>query len=323
MNATGDLQESGTTPNGLFDEATESALIIFQKHQGLETDGIAGPKTIAALNVSPVERIQQIKLNLERWRWLPQSLGEKYIIVNIPDFRLDVIENEISRLHMRVVVGKSYRRTPVFSDHITYLVLNPRWEVPHNIAVKDKLPLIKKDPEYFKKIHMSVLKGWGSDAKKIDPATINWTALNERNFPYRLRQSPGPWNALGQIKFMFPNQFNVYLHGTPDQQLFLKESRSFSSGCIRLESPIDLAVYLLASLPGMSKTAIQQSIDQNREQTIRLSEPMTVHLLYWTAWVSDDNTMQFRPDIYGRDKLLAGALSEKAPPAKIITGHRP
>ena len=314
LKATGDLRDLSGSEDNLFDELAESAVINFQRRHGLEADGIAGPETLAALNIPVAERIQQIKLNLERWRWLPQSLGEKYILVNIPDFRLDVMENVKVALSMRVVVGRSYRRTPVFSDHITYIVLNPRWEVPHNIAVKDKLPIIKKDPGYLKKMHFTVMEGWGSEAKEIDPATIHWTIINEKNFPYRLRQAPGPWNALGQIKFMFPNRFNVYLHGTPEQQLFLKESRSFSSGCIRLESPLDLAADLLSFDPELSREAIQLFIDQNVEKTLRLPKPVAVYLLYWTAWVSDDGAMQFRSDIYGRDKLLAKALFEKSSP---------
>lgn len=312
--ATWDLPEPANPVEELFDEPTESALKRFQRRHGLETDGTAGPATLAALNVSPAERMQQIKLNLERWRWLPSSLGERYILVNIPDFRLDVIENCQSRLNMRVVVGKSYRRTPVFSDHLTYIVLNPRWEVPFNIAVEDKLPLIKKDPEYLKKMHMCVFRGWGSEAEEIDPSTVSWKDLNKRNFPYRLRQSPGPWNALGQIKFMFPNKFNVYLHGTPEQHLFLKEARSFSSGCIRLENPLDLLVYFLKCDPKLSRESIQRLLSTNIERTVRLPESVPVHLLYWTAWVSEDEKMQFRPDVYGRDKLLAKALSEKPLP---------
>lgn len=312
LKATGELSESSDYAKGLFDDVTVFSLKAFQRRHGLTADGIAGPNTLAALNVPAAERIRQIALNLERWRWLPQTLGDKYVLANIPDFRLDVIENGASRLNMRIVVGRNFRRTPVFSDHITHLVLNPRWEIPHSIAVKDKLALIKKDPAYLKKMHITVLRGWGSDAREIDPSTINWTILNERTFSYRLRQAPGPWNALGSIKFMFPNKYNVYLHGTPEQRHFSQETRSFSSGCIRLETPLDLAVYLLASQNGFSRDSIQHLIDLNVEQTIRLTPPVAVHLLYWTAWVSGDGIVEFRSDIYGRDKLLATAMAEKA-----------
>ncbi len=313
LKATGELNaaENGNETAALFDGATERALKRFQKRHGLDADGIVGPRTLAALNVTVDQRIEQVKLNLERWRWLPQDLGQKYILVNIPDFSLNLLEKENSLLQMRVVVGRSYRRTPVFSDRITYIVINPPWEVPYSIAVKDKLPLIKKDSDYLAKMHMSVFTGWGSEAKKIDPAGINWIALNERHFPYRLRQAPGPWNALGQIKFMFPNKFDVYLHGTPDQELFLKESRSFSSGCIRLETPLELATYLLSSDPKLSRETISKIISENTERTIRLPVPMPVHLLYWTAWISEDGTVNFREDIYGRDNLLANAMEQK------------
>jgi murein L,D-transpeptidase YcbB/YkuD len=229
------------------------------------------------------------------------------------DFRLDVIENEQTLMRMRTIVGKGYRRTPVFSEKITYLVINPYWHVPPNIAVKDKLPLIKKDSYYLAREHMRVFQGWGSDAKEFDPRTVDWSKVTAQGFKYRLVQDPGPWNALGRIKFMFPNRFNVYLHDTPSRELFKKTTRTFSSGCIRIEKPIDLAEYLLRGDSKWTREAILAAIDRQAERTIRLPEPIPLHLLYWTAWVDERGVVQFRDDIYGRDKRLAVALQERPP----------
>ena len=204
----------------LFDGALDQAVRQFQELQGLDVDGVIGPATLTALNVPLEDRIRQIELNLERWRWLPQDLGTRYLLVNIPQFTLTVMEKSRPVMSMKVIVGKKYRRTPVFSDRMTYLVLSPFWHVPPKIAVKDKLPIIRKDPEYLTREHFKVFQGWGSDAREIDPVTIDWSRLTPDNFPYRLRQDPGTGNALGPAKFMFPNKFNVYLHGTSSPEFF-------------------------------------------------------------------------------------------------------
>ncbi len=262
----------------------------------------------------PVEdRIRQLEVNLERWRWLPQDLGRRHILINIANFQLDIIENGETLKSMRVVVGKSYRRTPVFSHKRTYLVLSPYWHVPHNIAVHDKLPLIQKDSNYLVEQRIRVFDGWGANAQEIDPRTVDWAQVDARTFAFRLRQDPGPWNALGGIKFMFPNRFNVYLHDTPSKELFGKTSRTFSSGCIRVEKPIDFAEYVLQGDSQWTREKIVSAMNTDVEQTIQLPEPITVHVLYWTAWVDENRTIQFRRDIYGRDELLARALRRASP----------
>lgn len=306
----GDLERGSATR---FDAALTAAVERFQARHGLAADGAVGPATLRALN-EPVEaRIDRIRVNLERWRWLPESLGERYVLVNIAGFRLDVIEHGESTLDMRVVVGTPYRRTPVFSGNISYLVLNPYWEVPTRIAVQDKLPLIKSDPDYLARQGYSVLQGWGSDEQRIDPATLDWSVVTARNFPYRLRQAPGPYNALGRVKFMFPNKFSVYLHDTPARELFARDARTFSSGCIRLEAPLDLAEHLLADVPGWSRDAIDRAVESGSERVVVLPNPVPVHLLYWTAWIDADGTRQFRDDIYGRDEPVLRALDEGPP----------
>ena len=311
--ASGDLDSSLLNFKQTFDDALENAVKFFQKRHGLEGDGVVGKETLAALNVSAESRVNQVITNLERWRWLPEDLGRNHILINIANFELDVIEDGNPVLIMKVIVGKNYRRTPVFSDKMTYLVFCPYWNVPQNIAVEDILPMIKKDTEYLTKQKMKVFQGWGSEAKEIDPATIEWSAVDGKNFNFRFRQDPWPGNALGSIKFMFPNRFNVYLHDTPAKELFKKSARGFSSGCIRLEKPLEFAEYLLKSDPKWSGKKIIEAINLNVERTVRLPESLPVHLLYWTAWVNKNGIVHFREDIYDRDEAVELALKERPP----------
>ncbi len=310
---TGDLEGAPSDAPDRFDEKVQEALHRFQARQGLDSDGVVGPKTLSSLNVPAETRVRQLQLNMERWRWLPRALGKRYVLVNIPDFRLRVVEDGRTVLTMVVVVGRTYRKTPVFTDTIRYLVVNPSWGVPRSIAVRDKLPLLQEDPGYLTRMKFRIFQGWGADQREIDPSEVDWSKLSARNFPYRLRQDPGPLNALGRIKFMFPNKFNVYLHDTPTPDLFSRTERDFSSGCIRLEKPIDLAEYLMRDSPGWNRESIVAAMDAGSEKTISLPGPIAVHLLYWTAWVDEDGTVQFRRDLYGRDEKLDEALS--TPPA--------
>ena len=304
-----------TAESGRYDETLENAVKAFQTRHGLDADGVIGPKTLEALNVPVESRIRQLEVNLERWRWLPQDLGNRHILVNIAGFHLEAMESGRDTLDMRVIVGKGYRRTPVFSDLMSYLVLNPSWEVPYKIASQDILPQVKKDPGIFAVKGFTLLGGWGADARVIDPAGVEWGRIPAGTFPYRLRQEPGPLNALGRIKFMFPNAFNVYLHDTPARELFARSERTFSSGCIRIEKPLDLAIWLLEGQEGWSRAALDAALAEGRERTVRLARPAAVHLLYWTAWIDDDGELQLRNDIYGRDKRVHDALEEEPPSA--------
>ncbi|MEZ5333652.1 MAG: L,D-transpeptidase family protein [Thermoanaerobaculia bacterium] len=305
LHATGDLRAGHE--GELYDEELAEAVRRFQARHGLEPDAKIGPKTLDAMNVSAADRAHQIELNLTRWRWLPQELGERFVLVNIPSFDLWVFEGTEPVMQRRVIVGRSYRRTPVFSDLIRYIVFNPSWEVPPSIAVQDKLPLIQKDPSFLAQQGFKVYSGWGAEGP-IDPATVDWSALTRRSFPYRLRQDPGPLNALGRVKIMFPNRFNVYLHDTPARELFRQSDRDFSSGCIRVEQPLDLAELLLRGAPGWDRAAIDRTVASNKTVTVSLPEPVPVHLQYWTSWVDADGEVQFRRDLYGRDALLDEAL---------------
>lgn len=309
----GDLVLSEENSYHLFDEVLEAAVRRYQDRHGLKGDGIVGRETRKALNVSAQKRVRQLKANLERWRWLPQNLGERYILVNIANFELDVVENGHIMMTMRVVVGRRYRRTPVFSGTITYMELNPYWHIPPNIAKRDILPHAQGDPQYLVRKNIRIFQSWDDDAPEIRSESVDWSEITPGNLSLKFRQEPGPVNALGQVKFMFPNKFNVYLHDTPAQELFKKTKRTFSSGCIRIERPIDLAAYLLQSDPEWTREKIREAIDSGETQIVRLPESIPVHLLYWTAWVDSDGTVHFHDDIYGRDKRLDKALNKRPP----------
>jgi murein L,D-transpeptidase YcbB/YkuD len=307
----GDLDGPQEDQSYLFDETLETAVMIYQKRHGLKQDGIVGPRTLNILNTPIQKWIRQIELNLERWRWLPRDLGERYLIVNIADFKLWVVENRRRLLEMRVIVGKSYRRSPVFSAKMTYMVINPYWNIPHHLAVKDLLPKIQKDVHYVDQQGIKVFKDWSNEAEEIDPKTIPWDKIEPHKFIYKLRQDPGPNNSLGRIKFMLPNKFSVYLHDTPKHSLFKETHRVFSSGCIRIERPIDLALYLLHNDPNWTRDKLMEAIENGKPTVIWIQNPIIVYLQYWTAWVDESGKLIFRDDIYNRDGPLDRALKER------------
>lgn len=316
---TGDLAD----PSGdLFDAGLAAAVRRYQFRHGLKPDGIVGAATLNALNLPVESRIRQIEVNLERWRWLPADLGSRYLLVNIADFRLYIMEKGRPLLDMRVVVGRPYRRTPVFSSRVHYLVLNPFWEVPQKIVVEDILPQVRKDPATLARLQMKIWQGW-AQAREIDPATIDWNSFPADRFPYRIRQEPGPANALGRIKFMFPNPYDIYLHDTPARELFQQDSRSLSSGCIRVEKPFDLAEYLLRGTPLGSRSAILAALETEKGTNVSLPEPVPVHILYWTSWVDPEGILHFRSDVYGRDSLLRAALDTPPSPGGETAADQP
>ena len=259
-----------------FDGALDELVRHFQSHHGINVDGIVGPETLREMNVSAADRARQIAVNMERWRWMPEDLGPSYAIVNIAAFRLDVIEGDRSVVSMKTVVGKDYTRTPFFAARITEVIVNPWWNVPDSIATKELWPKQRRDGSYFAREHMVVVDG-------------------------RIRQRPGPWNALGRLKFNMPNRYNVYLHDTPAKALFERPFRAFSHGCIRLERPLELARHLLRD-PAFTIEGEERTI------ALPLPAPMPVYVLYWTAWVGDDGHMEFHRDHYERDEALGAAL---------------
>ncbi|MGB5306331.1 MAG: L,D-transpeptidase family protein [Gammaproteobacteria bacterium] len=310
----GDLSDYDYDNTFLFDPVLTSAVEEFQARHGLLVDGVVGKLTLAALNVPIETRIQQIMLNMERWRWLPRDLGARYLLVNMAGFYLQVVEDDRPVMDMRVIIGRPYRSTPAFVADLTHIVLNPYWNVPHKLAVEDLLPKQVADPEYLGKQGFRVYADWSAGAAELDSGEISWSEVNKYNFPYRLRQQPGKLNSLGRIKFMLPNPYAVYLHDTPSRHLFNNPVRMFSSGCIRVEEPIRLASYLLRDKDGWSGAGVQQAIDSEKNQAVTLPRKLPVYLIYLTTWVDDQGKAQFRDDVYGRDALVQ--LAWQASPAQ-------
>ena len=306
LRASGDLSIAGG--GRAFDRSLERAVKVFQSRHGLEPTGTVDPPTLAALNVPAGARVRQIQLNMARRRWLPMDLGKRYVVVNVPDFTLDVIEGKRSVLNMRVVVGKRGSPTPLFSDKITYVEVNPYWNIPSEITKDEIAPLVRDDETYLERNQIKILSGPQEDATEVDPRDVDWGRIGEEDVPYVLREEPGPANPLGKIKFMCPNEHNVYLHDTPAGHLFSVKERDFSHGCIRVERPIDLAEYLLRGIAEGSRERIQALIETGEQKAIALPEPVPVHILYWTAWVDNKGLVQFRDDLYRHDRRLDEAI---------------
>jgi murein L,D-transpeptidase YcbB/YkuD len=287
-----------------YDRDLQEAVKRFQRRHGLTDDGAVGPALAAEMNVPVEARIRQIELNMERWRWLPRDLGDPHILVNIPEMRLDVSEHGTTPLTMRVVVGKADTQTPIFNDRMTYLVFAPVWNVPGDIAEKETLPAVLNDPGFLNRMNMEVVDASGNH---VDPGSMDLSSPDK----YRFRQRPGGSNALGLVKFMFPNQFNVYLHDTPSDSLFARASRSFSHGCVRLEQPEKLAAYVLRDQPEWTSERIGEAMHAGEEKIVKLKAAIPVYLGYWTARVTPDRLVQFRKDVYGIDVNQSAKLNER------------
>ena len=309
--ASGDFEAEGTKRVDFFDEKLEQSVIVFQTRHGLKSDGAVGPATLNALNVPLAQRIRQMELNMERMRWIPDNVEQRSIVVNIADFEMNVLENGKTVLSMKVVVGKPFQRTPVFTAKMTYLVINPSWNIPESIAQKEMLKKITIDPQYLAEQNIKVLRGWRPREKEIDPETIDWSRINANTLAYRFRQEPGPLNPLGHIKFVLPNKFDVYLHDTSARRLFSESVRTFSHGCTRIEKPVELGEYVLKDGARWTREKLLTEIDKGTEQTILLPHPLDVYFLYLTAWVDEKGVLQFRNDVYKRDKQLDEALHKK------------
>lgn len=313
LRITGDLPVDEPDDDELFDPALEAAVMRFQARHGLEGDGAVGRQTLAALNVPVEARIEQLRVNLERVRWVFRDLDERFLVVNIARFRVVLVEGLRVTWSTRAVVGRPYRQTPVFKARMTYLEFNPTWTVPPTILAKDLLPELRQDPTALQRKKMSVLDFQG---RRVDPATVDWATMPARGFPYVIRQEPGPLNALGQVKFMYPNPHHIYMHDTPARELFARSERTFSSGCIRLEQPLELARILLAGTEWNDK-AIERVLAEGRPRVVNLPQPIMVLMLYGTA-VPEDDRIHFAADVYRRDARLLAALDapfEFSPPA--------
>lgn len=311
---TGDLtgyNEKGRD-TAVFTEETENSVKIFQERHRLKPTGWVDKKTLQALNIPLEDRLQQIMLNMERLRWMPEDLGEHYILVNVPEYYLRIIRNEKVEMDMKVIVGQDFNSTPIFSDTMEHLVFSPYWNVPNSISTEEILPKAQENPDHLSTNNYELLSGWEEDPKVIDPYSVDWDTLSADNFPFRIRQKPGPGNALGKVKFMFPNNLSIYLHDTPEGNLFSRDERGFSHGCIRVEEPEDMAVYLLQNKPGYDRKRIKQLMEDGSETIVKLEEKVPVHIIYWTTFVDDNGRLNFSNDIYNFDKAQIKAIEKKA-----------
>ncbi len=304
LSASGDLAECPVCNIDIFDYELADAVKRFQARHGLTADGRVGWQTRRALNIPVSEKILQIRINMERWRWMPRYLGRRYLMVNMTGFELYIMEKGAAVLTIPVIIGKSYRSTPSFSGWVSTMEYNPYWTVPTTIAVEDFLPRQINDPSFLARKSIRLYRGWGENAREVDPGTVDWRKLDKDHFPYWMRQDPGPENALGQMKFLFSNPYEIYLHGTPDKHLFERTVRTFSSGCIRVKDPVRLAAYLLSDGSQQKEEEVLTSIYLGGNQKITLPASMPIYLVYWTAWADQDGNINFRADIYGRDRKL-------------------
>ncbi len=289
-----------------YDASIQEAVQSFQTDHGLTPDGIAGEATIAEINTAPEERLEQVILSMERQRWMNLDRGERHILVNIPDFHAWVVDNEVPTFETRVVVGHrdSDRHTPEFSDVMEHMVINPSWYVPRSITVGEYLPQMQANPAAVG--HLQLLRG----GRVVSRDGIDFSQYTTRNFPFDLRQPPSQRNALGLVKFMFPNQWNIYLHDTPARDLFSREVRAYSHGCVRVHRPEELAYHLLAPQQDDPEGFYQRILRSGNETTVPLETDVPVHLVYWTAFVTPDGRANYRRDVYGRNALLWRAMED-------------
>lgn len=298
-----------------FDRPLARVVKKFQARHGLEADGIVGSRTLVALNRSPQQRVAQIRLNLERLRWMPRDLGDKYIQVNIPDFSLAVFQDEKRIFATKAIVGMPKRPTPILSAKIASLVVNPYWNVPQKLAREDLLPKVRKDPEYLIKKQFNVYENWVPGAPALDLNLMDWESIQPWDMAYKFQQNPGPHNPLGRVKFMFSNPFSVFLHDTNSKGGFNRTQRTLSSGCIRVEKPLELANILMNTEEGSSsaETQFEELIASGENRYLRLAEKVPVHLMYLTSWVDEKGVLNFREDIYGYDSPMMMALNRSVP----------
>jgi len=297
--------ESATSAANRLDEYLEAGVRRFQSRHGLDADGIIGKGTLAAMNVPARDRVVTLQVNLDRVRWLADDIEDEMVVVNIAGFEAYLMRSGELVWRTRVQVGKSYHQTPVFRDEITYIAVNPTWTVPYSIATKEMLPKLKSDPTYLVSREFDVKDRNGII---VDSTRVDWQSLSRGNFPYTLVQRPGPANALGRVKFIFPNKHAVYLHDTPSKYLFERAGRAFSHGCIRTQNPFDLAELLLAP-QGWDRQRIQETLDSKELTNIVLETPMPVLLTYFTVRVDSNGTVNFFDDVYKRDERVAEALA--------------
>ena len=304
------LVDSAYLESGLFDEQLTFAIKNFQRDHGLKADGIVGENTLAEMNITVDFRLDQIRLNLDRLRWLPDNLGKRDIVVNVPDFKLEYYEDYHLVKEMNVVVGKTTHYTPALKDTITYIVFNPTWNIPYSIATEEMLPKIKADPSFLARNNYKLLRGSYTSDEVVNPYSVDWNEITADNFSFFIVERPGNGNALGRVKFMLPNNYSIYLHDTPADHLFNRQERDFSHGCIRLEKPFELAEILLKGQT--TPYEIRRILNSRETRAVVLNEPVPVHIVYQTAWVDNFEKVQFREDIYGFDRMALPVFTRKS-----------
>ncbi len=296
----GDLSERNVNKSTQYSPTIVAAVKRFQARHRIETTGVIGKQTIAALNVTPHQRLGQLVDSMKRWAQLPSTANDQYIQVNVPSYQLNVIKDNHSVLAMRVVVGQRNWQTPELSSTIKTVVVNPAWNVPRNITEREIVHEMAKDPNYLKENDLTVYKDWNKDTI-IDPQHIDWHAYTgKKDLPYLLSQNPGEKNALGMVKFIFPNEHDVYLHDTQAKSLFSRDRRDFSHGCIRLEKPLVLYQYLLAQNSESSQQKAAAAMQSGKTKHLRLKKAMPIYLTYITAWVDNNGNVEFANDIYDK-----------------------
>jgi peptidoglycan hydrolase-like protein with peptidoglycan-binding domain len=314
LKVTGELASSSAYTDNVYDPDLKAAVAAFQLSHGLNDDGVIGGRTLEELNVSAEKRLQMILLNLERMREQGAKFEPRHLIVNIPSQEVKVIEDGKVQFMTKAIVGKIDRKTPTLDSVIKVAKFNPEWNAPHKIASNDEVRRMRADPSFLESHGFTVYDGNGME---VDPSSIDWHEVGPGNFPYRLVQAPGPENALGPVKLDFPNKDSVYLHGTNQKQLFARQDRYFSSGCMRMQQPIDMAAFLLADDPEYPRARIDQIVESGKTVLVPLKTPMPVHVVYMTAWTDEDGVLQFRKDMYKYDRYAA-IPSDLQPAANLI-----
>lgn len=298
----GELTLGNITTYGVFDSNLRDAVMLFQKNNGLKPSGIVDKNTLNTLNININARIKTISLNLERVAMMQFDVQKPLILVNIPDYKLTLFANESRVFSMAAIVGNVKHKSCLLNSQITYLEINPYWNIPKSIAVKELLPKIILDPNYLSEKHIDTFLVESRLKLQIDPRTVDWSSVDTQHFSYFFRQNPGSSNALGRIKFIFSNQCGIYLHDTDEPTLFNQKKRALSHGCIRISEPLQLATYLLQDKQSWNESAIAEAITSGKRRVVTLSQPIPVVVTYVTAWVNESGMLQFRPDIYGLDK---------------------
>jgi len=308
LTITGDMPVVANSINdSIYDKDVENAVKQFQYRHNLNQDGVVGKGTLSMINIPVEQRIDELRINMERARWVIHHLPDDFMVVNIAGYNVRRLTNDSIVFYSRVIVGKHFHETPIFKGKLSYIEINPTWTLPYSIATKETLPKLQKNPNYLAEKNMIIMDRNG---KELDPSTIDFNSLSKNNFPYTIRQKAGPHNALGQVKFMFPNKYAVYLHDTPARSLFSQEKRAFSHGCIRLDKKWELFMNLMDNSEEWNMKKINEILESGKTTRVNLKNPIEILLLYWTAGADKQDVLYFNKDVYDRDPDVLKELNK-------------